>query len=161
MGLAEREGRGPMITYGTASEADLPAIVRLLDDDPLGAARERFQAPLPPAYAEAWRAIEAQPGNEVIVARDGGAVVGCLQLTMIPGLSLSGTTRGQIEGVRVDKRYRNRGVGEGLLRHAIDRCREAGCGLVQLTADRSRADARRLYERLGFVASHEGLKLKL
>ncbi len=149
-----------MIAFATATEADLPAVVRLLADDPLGANREQYADPLPKVYLDAWRAMAAQSGNELIVARDGGQVVGCLQLILIPGVSLSGTLRGQIEGVRVDKLWRSKGVGEGLLRHAIERCREAGCGLVQLTADKSRADALRFYERLGFVASHEGLKLK-
>jgi ribosomal protein S18 acetylase RimI-like enzyme len=150
-----------MIEFRTATEADLPAIVRLLADDPLGATRERDEAPLPEAYVEAFEAIRAQTGNEIIVAVDGGAVVGCLQFTVIPGLARLGMRRGQIEGVRVDKRYRSKGVGEILFRHAIERARDAGCGLVQLTTDKSRPDALRFYERLGFVASHEGMKLVL
>ena len=150
-----------MITFGPASEVDLPGIVRLLADDPLGATRERDQDPLPQAYVDAFRAIDAQAGNEIIVAVDEGRIVGCLQLTMIPGLARLGMKRGQIEGVRVDRRYRGKGVGEGLLRHAIERCRREGCGLVQLTTDKSRSEAHRFYERLGFVASHEGLKLSL
>jgi len=150
-----------MIEFRTASAADLPAIVRLLADDPLGATRERDEEPLPQAYLEAFASIQAQTGNELIVAVDGGEVIGCLQLTVVPGLSRLGMKRGQIEGVRVDRRHRGKGLGEAILRHAIARAREAGCGLVQLTTDKSRPDALRFYERLGFVASHEGLKLSL
>jgi ribosomal protein S18 acetylase RimI-like enzyme len=150
-----------MIVFRTASEADLPAIVRLLADDPLGATRERDVEPLPQAYRDAFDSIQAQTGNEIILAVDGGEVIGCLQFTVIPGLSRLGARRGQIEGVRVDRRYRGRRVGEILFRRAIERARETGCGLLQLTTDKARPDARRFYERLGFVASHEGMKLAL
>jgi len=150
-----------MIAFRTATEADLPATVRLLADDPLGATRERDEEPLPQAYRDAFEAIQAQSGNEIILAVDGAEVIGCLQFTVIPGLSRLGMTRGQIEGVRVDKRYRGRRVGEILFRRAIERARETGCGLLQLTTDKTRPDARRFYERLGFVASHEGMKLAL
>ncbi len=149
------------VAVRTATAADLPAIVRLLADDPLGATRECFEEPLPQAYVESFDAIEAQNGNEILVAESDGAVVGCLQLTVIPGLARLGMSRGQIEGVRVDQACRGRGVGEALFQHAIERARAAGCGLVQLTTDKSRPDAHRFYERLGFVASHEGMKLAL
>ncbi len=150
-----------MTTFRPATEADLPAIVRLLADDPLGATRERFEAPLPEAYGEAFAAIQAQAGNRILVALQDGRVVGCLQLTIIPGLARLGMARGQIEAVRVDETARGQGLGEALFRHAIDEARAAGCGLVQLTTDKTRPDAHRFYERLGFVASHEGMKLKL
>ncbi len=150
-----------MVAIRSATAADLTAIVRLLADDPLGAAREKFDEPLPEAYLEAFRAIEAQGGNEILVAESDGKVVGCLQFTVIPGLARLGMSRGQIEGVRVDRAWRGQGVGEALFRHAIERARAAGCGLVQLTTDKSRPDAHRFYERLGFVASHEGMKLVL
>ncbi len=150
-----------MIGFRTATEADLPAIVRLLADDPIGAARERDEDPLPRAYRDAFDSIQGQTGNEIILAVDGAEVIGCLQFTVIPGLSRLGARRGQIEGVRVDKRYRGRRVGEILFRRAIERARETGCGLLQLTTDKARPDARRFYERLGFVASHEGMKLPL
>jgi len=149
-----------------ANSAELPEIVRLLADDPLGAQRERFENPLPPAYTEAFGAIARQHGNQVLVAVEVGPggndrVVGCLQLTFIPGLARLGTTRAQIDSVRVDTRHRGQGIGEALTRTAIDLAREAGCGLVQLTTDKSRRDAHRFYERLGFIASHEGMKLTL
>ncbi len=150
-----------MIELRTARVVDLPAIVRLLADDPLGARRERVEDPLPQAYREAFDSIQAQTGNEIIVAVDGGEVIGCLHITIIPGLSRLGMSRGQIESVRVDRRHRGKGVGEALLRQAIARAREAGCGLVQLTTDKARSDALRFYQRLGFVASHEGMKLAI
>ncbi|HET9985016.1 MAG TPA: GNAT family N-acetyltransferase [Longimicrobiales bacterium] len=145
-----------------ARREDLRAIVALLADDRLGATREEATDPLPAAYGEAFDAIVAQGGNEVLVAEDeAGRVVGCLQLMVLPGLSRRGMTRGLIEGVRVASELRGRGIGERLVRDAIERARAAGCGLVQLTSDRSRADAHRFYERLGFTASHVGMKLEL
>lgn len=103
----------------------------------------------------------ATDGNRVLVAVEGDAVLGCLQLTIIPGLSRRGTCRGQIEGVRVAHAARGKGIGELLLKDAIARARAAGCGLVQLTTDKARGDAHRFYLRHGFVASHEGMKLEL
>ena len=150
-----------MTEFRAATEEDLPAIVRLLADDPLGATRERDETPLPEAYRAAFRAIEAQAGNSVILAVETGEVVGCLQFTAIPGLARLGMKRGQIEAVRIDRRHRGKGLGDALFRHAIELARWEGCGLVQLTTDKSRADAHRFYERLGFTASHEGMKLSL
>lgn len=144
-----------------ARRADVPAIVRLLADDPIGSLREQPGEPLAQAYWDAFDAIEAQRGNEVLVAEVAGEVAGCLQLTVIPGLSRTGMTRGQLEGVRVSARHRGRGIGELLVRAAVDRARGQGCRLVQLTTDRTRADAQRFYERLGFEASHIGMKLVL
>jgi len=144
-----------------ATSDDLPAIVRMLADDPLGRTRERYAEPLPEAYRLAFAEVEAQKGNEILVAEIEGRVVGCLQLTLIPGLTRLGMSRAQIEGVRVDEARRGERIGERLFLAAIERAREAGCGLVQLTTDASRPDAHRFYERLGFVASHVGMKLSL
>jgi ribosomal protein S18 acetylase RimI-like enzyme len=150
---------GPSIRH--ARRDDVPAIVALLADDPLGRARESHAGPLPEAYWRAFDEIAAQKGNVLLVAERDGAAVGCLQLTVIPGLSRRGMRRGQIEAVRVGAGERGRGLGERLVRHAIELARREGCGLVQLTSDMSRADAHRFYERLGFVASHLGMKLAL
>ncbi|HMS02331.1 MAG TPA: GNAT family N-acetyltransferase, partial [Gemmatimonadaceae bacterium] len=140
------------IIIRSARADDLSAVVRLLADDPLGATRETWADPLPTPYVEAFAAMERQGGNELLVALDGELVVGCLQLTCIPGISRRGAMRAQIEGVRVAASHRGRGLGEAMVRDAIERARAAGCVLVQLTSDASRADARRFYERLGFVA---------
>lgn len=147
--------------FRKAIRSDLPAIVAMLADDELGAARERFEEPLPPAYLDAFAAMGRQEGNDIILAVDDGVVVGCLQLTLIAGLSRLGMTRAQIEGVRVDRRHRGKGVGEKLVNHAVALARRKGCGLVQLTTDKARPDAHRFYEALGFVPSHSGMKLSL
>ncbi len=143
-----------MIRVATA--ADLPALEHLLADDVLGAGRE---APGDPAYRAAFAAMSAQDGNIVLVAEEAGRVIGCLQLTLIPGLARRGMLRGQIEGVRIDAEARGRGIGQALVKAAIDRAREAGAGLVQLTTDTTRKEAHVFYERLGFVPSHIGMKL--
>ena len=149
------------VTIREADETDLEAIVAMLADDPLGKTRERFETPLPEAYRAAFRAIRAQAGNGVLVAVREGRVVGCLQLTVIPGLSRLGMSRAQIEGVRIASSERGRRIGERLVEEAVTRARAAGCGLIQLTTDATRADAHRFYERLGFTASHVGMKLAL
>ncbi|HWA39651.1 MAG TPA: GNAT family N-acetyltransferase [Burkholderiales bacterium] len=144
-----------------AARSDVPALVALLADDVLGAQRERNEDPVPRCYYEAFDAIAADANHELLVAEVEGRIVATLQLTFLPGLSRQGLWRAQIEGVRVSSRERGRRIGELLVRHAIERAREEGCGLVQLTSDKRRKDAVRFYERLGFVASHEGMKLAL
>ena len=147
------------IAIRPAARDDILAIVALLADDPLGRTRED-PGDLA-AYLAAFDDIAAQHGNSVLVAEQEGHVIGCLQLTVIPGLARHGAKRGQIEGVRVSAACRGLGIGERLIRHAIEASRAAGCTLVQLTSDKSRPDAHRFYERLGFVASHAGFKLSL
>jgi ribosomal protein S18 acetylase RimI-like enzyme len=151
----------PAIAFRLADAMDLPAIVRLLADDPLGAGREQYADPLPDDYLRAFAAMQAQPGNDLLLATLDGAVVGCLQLTIIPGLSRRGATRAQIEGVRIDASRRGARIGEALVTEAIARAERAGCALVQLTTDVTREEARRFYERLGFVPSHIGMKRAL
>ena len=145
-------------TIRQAALRDLPAIVALLADDVLGQARE---APGDPCYAEAFAAIERDPNQFLAVVDDGGEVVGCLQLSFIPGLSLKGMWRGQIESVRIASSRRGQGLGHIMIEWAVGECRRRGCGLVQLTMHKSRDDTLRFYQSLGFVASHEGLKLTL
>ncbi|UVS81166.1 GNAT family N-acetyltransferase [Actinokineospora sp. UTMC 2448] len=142
----------------TAGAADVPAIVALLADDPLGAARER---PGDPRYAAAFAEIAADPNQVLVVAERGGEVVGTLQLTFTPGLSRLAALRATIEGVRVRSDQRGAGLGQELVEWAVERARERSAALVQLTTDRSRPDAHRFYERLGFVPSHVGMKLDL
>ncbi len=141
-----------------AAADDVPAIVALLTDDPLGAAREGAD---PAAYATAFAAVDADPAHLLVVADDGGSVVGTLQLSFLPGLSRGGALRAQVEGVRVAAAARGRGLGEAMLRWCAEESRRRGAGLVQLTTDARRPDARRFYERLGYVASHVGMKLEL
>ena len=149
------------LTIRRATRGDVPAIVRLLADDPLGQRRERYEEPLPEGYYAAFEAIDNDPHNELVVVEARGEVVGTLQLTLLPYLTYQGGTRAQIEAVRVDRRYRSHGVGQRLFEWAIDRARAAGCHLVQLTTNASRDDAHRFYTRLGFVSSQVGMKLDL
>ncbi|HJQ59245.1 MAG TPA: GNAT family N-acetyltransferase [Vineibacter sp.] len=147
--------------FRPAREADLAAIVGLLADDELGQGREDPRLPLAAAYHDAFRAIAADPYQLLAVATRGNEVIGTLQLTFIPGIARMGTWRGQIEAVRIAAQHRGSGLGERMFAWAIAQCRARGCGLVQLTTDRTRPDAHRFYEKLGFVASHVGYKLQL
>jgi GNAT superfamily N-acetyltransferase len=147
--------------FRAATVDDLPAILALLVDDALGRLREDLGTQTNPRYLEAFAAIERDPNQLLAVADQDGLVVGCLQLTFIPGLSRRGMWRGQIEAVRVAASPRGSGVGRAMMLWAIEHCRARGCGLVQLTTDKRRADAHRFYAGLGFEASHEGMKLTL
>ncbi|WP_211844028.1 GNAT family N-acetyltransferase [Neoroseomonas oryzicola] len=144
--------------FRRATAADVPAIVAMLADDVLGAAREK---PGDAAYDAAFAAIAADANQLLAVVEIDGRVAGCLQLSFIPGLSHRGMWRGQIESVRIAAEARGGGLGRRMFEWAIEQCRDRGCGIVQLTTDKARGDARRFYESLGFVASHEGMKLKL
>ncbi len=149
------------VIFRRATRDDLPAIVVLLATDDLGKGREDASMPLAQPYLDAFVAIEADKNQLLSVAEDGGTVVGTLMLTFIPGLSRMGAWRGQIEAVRIAQSHRGAGLGEQFFKWAIERCRERGCSLVQLTTDKTRADAHRFYDKLGFTASHEGYKLTL
>ncbi len=149
------------IAFRRATRGDLPAIIALLADDPLGAAREDPADPPNPRYVDAFDAIDRDPNQYLAVVTAGEAVIGCLQLSFVPGLSRLGLWRGQIESVRIAAAHRGGGLGRRMFEWAIDECRQRGCGLVQLTTDKTRADALRFYESLGFRASHEGMKLAL
>ncbi|MGC0204892.1 N-acetyltransferase family protein [Streptomyces levis] len=143
----------------TAVTDDVPAIVAMLADDPLGAQRESPDDLTP--YVTALERLSSDPNQRLVVAVREGRVVGTLQLTFIPGLSRRGATRSLIEGVRIHAEERGSGLGSRLIEWAIDESRKEGCQLVQLTTDKSRTDAHRFYERLGFTASHTGFKLQL
>ncbi|MGW0765927.1 N-acetyltransferase family protein [Streptomyces sp. NPDC002676] len=143
----------------TATADDLPAIVALLADDPLGAQRESLEDLTP--YRTALIRLESDPNQHLVVAVREGRVVGTLQLTIIPGLSRKGATRSIIEGVRIHADERGSGLGTQFIEWAIEESRRLDCQLVQLTSDSSRTDAHRFYERLGFTASHVGFKLQL
>jgi GNAT superfamily N-acetyltransferase len=138
---------------------DVPAIVAMLADDSLGAQRESPDDLAP--YLTALERLSADPNQRVVVAVRQGRVVGTLQLTIIPGLSRRGATRSIIEGVRIHADERGSGLGTQLIEWAIEASRDQGCQLVQLTSDRTRTDAHRFYERLGFTPSHTGFKLQL
>jgi GNAT superfamily N-acetyltransferase len=149
------------IIFRTALLADVPAIVGLLADDELGSQRETVSSPLDERYVAAFKAIENDPNQRLVVAVDGEAVIGTLQISFIPGIARRGGWRGQIEAVRIAAPFRSTGIGRQLFEWAISECKSRGCQLVQLTTDKGRSDAHRFYEKLGFVASHEGYKLIL
>jgi GNAT superfamily N-acetyltransferase len=144
-----------------ARREDIRAIVEVLADDRLGQEREDLSEPLNPAYLAAFEAIEASANELLVVADLDGRVVGCMQITFLPGLSRKGMWRGQIESVRVDSSMRGTGLGRRMMGWALEECRRRKCGLVQLTSDRSRTDAHRFYENLGFEMSHVGMKIIL
>lgn len=157
--LARLSAGGAEYLVRRAVAGDVPQIVALIGDDQIGAGRDGGN--LAP-YVRAFAAIDADPAQLLAVAADrSGGVVATLQLTVIPGLARRGTLRAQIEAVRVARVLRGQGLGTSLLEWAVREAAERGCGLVQLTSDKRRAEAHRLYERLGFVASHEGFKLRL
>lgn len=149
------------LIFRRATPEDLQAIIALLADDALGRAREDASSPLNTRYLDAFAAIERDANQMLVVVEAGAAIVGCLQLSFIPGLSRRGAWRGQIESVRIASAMRGGGLGRTMFEWAIARCREHGCDLVQLTTDKARPDARRFYESLGFKATHEGMKLPL
>jgi len=143
-----------------AVAADVATIVALLAADQLGATRDSANDLAP--YDTAFRAIDTDPAQQLLVATDAdGAVVATMQLTVIPGLARRGALRMQIEAVRVHESHRSTGLGAAMMRWAVDDARLRGCALVQLTSDKTRTDAHRFYERLGFTPSHEGFKLLL
>ena len=148
-------------TYREATEADLPFLDALIAADEVAATRDALLPDNDAQQLEAMRAIAGDPNNELWIVELDGAPVATFQLSYLPGVSRKGAWRGQIESVRVAPELRGKGVGEAMMRWAIARCRERGCGLVQLTSDVRRPAAHRFYERLGFAATHAGFKLRL
>jgi len=148
------------ITIRRARRDDVGVIVAMLADDPLGSGRERLEDPLPPCYFRAFDALEHDSHIHLVVAEDGGAVVGCLQLCILPGLSSQGASRGLIEDVRVATQCRSRGIGEQLVQWAIVEARGKGCKMIELFTHKTRVDAQRFYARLGFAPSHAGMTLR-
>jgi ribosomal protein S18 acetylase RimI-like enzyme len=148
------------VTIRRARRDDVSAIVAMLADDPLGSGRERIEDPLPACYFRAFEAVERDPNIQLVVAEEGGAVVGCLQLCILPGLSSQGASRALIEDVRVAGHRRSRGIGEQLVRWAVGQARDSGCKLVELLTHHTRVDAQRFYKRLSFAPSHVGMTLR-
>ncbi|WP_433891924.1 N-acetyltransferase family protein [Streptomyces sp. CA-111067] len=148
--------------FRLATRRDLPAMVALLSNPDEDVLVDPLTVEVGEAYLRAFEAVDADPRNELLVLDEGdGTVLGCLQLTYIPGLGRRGIERALIEAVRVRADRRGAGLGRALLTEAIARARTRGCGLVQLTSGKRRTDAHRFYDALGFVASHEGFKLPL
>ena len=159
--MMHRQPEQPVVTIRRATRDDVAHIVRLLADDALGQLREAYAEPLPNAYYAAFARIDADQQHQLVVAEAGHNVIGTLHLTFLPSLSFQGGTRAQIESVRVDQAFRNQGIGQALVRWAIEQARQAQCHVVQLTTHATRQDAHRFYTRLGFTPSHIGMKLQL
>jgi GNAT superfamily N-acetyltransferase len=149
------------LTFRTATRGDLSGIIALIADDQLGQTRDDASLPLDQRYIDGFAAIERDPNQMLVAVEEDGALIGCMQLTFIPGVSRRGAWRGHIESVRVARSKRGGGTGTAMFEWAIAECRRRGCSLVQLFTDKSRKDAHRFYERFGFKASHEGMKLSL
>jgi GNAT superfamily N-acetyltransferase len=150
-----------VIIFRLATRADLPSIVRMLADDKLGSQRERIESPLSESYYSAFEQIDHDPNHELIVAERNGEVIGTLHLMFLPSISFQGGLRAQVESVRVDKQFQSQGVGSEMMKWAMERARQRGAHVVQLTSHQSRLDAHRFYERLGFEGSHLGMKISL
>jgi ribosomal protein S18 acetylase RimI-like enzyme len=148
------------ITLRPARRNDVAAIIGMLADDHLGRARERLEEPLPKLYYDAFARLSSDPNIQLMVAEEGGNVVGCLQLCILPGLSSQGASRGVIEDVRVASDRRSRGIGEQLVQWAVGEAKARGCRLVELLTHHTRVDAQRFYERLGFAKSHVGMTIR-
>jgi GNAT superfamily N-acetyltransferase len=144
----------------TATRDDLPALVALFAEDDLGTGGDDAAAELGP-YLRAFEAITADPAHLLVAVESAGAVVGTLQLTVLPGLARHGALRGQLEGVHVRSDQQGTGIGSAMVRWAVEEARRRGCAMVQLTSQQRRTDAHRFYLRLGFTASHTGFKLYL
>jgi GNAT superfamily N-acetyltransferase len=146
-------------TFRSARREDVPAIARLLADDALGAAREDPSDPAP--YFAAFDRIDADPRNLLAVAEIDGGVLACLQMTFIPGLSNRGAEFALVQAVRVDASLRGRGVGQAFMHWAMDQARARGCAAMELFTHHTRTDAQSFYDRLGFAASHVGMRRAL
>ena len=149
------------LSYRLATEADLAEIVALLSDDPLGAERENFQLPLPASYIQAFRLIASDKHQALTVVEFNAEIVATFQLSFIQYLTYQGGIRAQIEAVRVKADLRAKGIGKAIFQHAIQAAKSKGAHVLQLTTDKKRPEAKRFYASLGFVDSHEGMKLHL
>ena len=149
------------IIFRVATHTDVPSIVRLLADDELGSLREKYENPIPESYYSAYELVDKDPNHELIVAELDAKVIGTLHLMFLPSLSFQGGLRAQVESVHVDTRYQSQGIGSHMMKWAIKRAKLRAAHIVQLTTHKSRADAHRFYERLGFKGTHLGMKLSL
>lgn len=147
------------LTYRLATDLDLIDIIGLLADDKLGATRENFQVPLPAPYLQAFQRITADPYQELTVVEHNSEIIATFQLSFIQYLTYQGGIRAQIEAVRVKSTYRGQGIGKAVFQYAIKRAQIKGAHLIQLTTDKKRPEAKQFYESLGFIDSHEGMKL--
>lgn len=148
--------------FRKATLEDLPSIIAMFANDKLGKTRERYENPLPKVYIDAFKRIDEDKNQElIVVVNELNEIIGTLQLTFLQYLNRLGSLRAQIESVHIKQEYRGKGYGKTMFEWAINRAKQQGAVLIQLTSDKKRPEAIKFYERLGFTASHEGLKLQL
>ncbi len=149
-----------MIKFRKATHKDISLIVKMIANDVLGKTRENYQNPLPKQYIEAFKNIDADPNQELIVVENQiSEIIGTLQLSFIQYLTYQGGIRAQIEAVRIKEDQRGLGIGQLMFEWAINRAKQKGAHVLQLTTDKKRPEALKFYKKLGFKDSHEGLKL--
>jgi len=149
------------LKFRLAKKDDLIDIVRMLSDDTLGASREQFKPILSDNYLKAFENISTDPNQELTIVEMNGEKIGTFQLTFIQYLTHQGGLRAQIEAVRTSSNYRGKGIGTAVFKYIIERAKQKGCNMLQLTSDKQRSQAIKFYETVGFIASHEGMKLKI
>lgn len=149
------------INFRKAEPSDLPKIIALLADDPLGKSRETFTDPILPCYTEAFTKIQNDPNQALMVILQKEEIIATFQLTLLHYLNRMGSSRVLLESVHVKESARNKGVGNQIIQWSVSWAKAQGANILQLTSDKQRPDAIRFYERHGFVASHEGFKLHL
>lgn len=149
------------IKFRLAQSADLVDIVKMLSDDTIGVTREKFETPLSENYLRAFESIAKDSNQELTIVEMNGIKIGTFQLTFIQYLTHQGALRAQVEAVRIHAQYRGQGIGKIIFEYIIDRAKQKSCKMVQLTSDKQRPDAIRFYEKMGFISTHEGMKLKL
>lgn len=148
------------MNFRKATQQDVPSIVQMIANDDLGKTRENYQIPLPQEYFEAFTAINADPNQELIVVENNDSeIIGTLQLSFIQYLTYQGGIRAQIEAVRIREDQRGKGIGQKMFEWTIERAKQKRAHVLQLTTDKKRSETKRFYEKLGFIASHEGMKL--
>lgn len=149
------------IVFRSATRADVDSLVAMLADDEIGKTRENYASPLPECYYTAFAAIDEDTNNHLVVVETENKIIGMMQITYLPYLTHQGSWRSLIEGVRISRDYRGAGIGQLMFEWAIEQARKKGCYQVQLTSDKKRERAIHFYKKLGFVETHEGMKLNL
>jgi len=149
------------LTYRKAKIEDVKAIIALLVEDELGSSRENAAEKIDPKYIEAFHKIDSDPNQFLMVVNLDDEIVGTCHLTIMPSLTFTGSTRMQIEAVRVSEKHRGNKIGEWMIDTSIEYARSQGVKIIQLTTNKKRDRAKKFYEKVGFTATHEGMKLYL
>lgn len=147
------------LSHRKATINDLNTIISLLMEDELGLTRESSSQEMTQKYIDAFHKIDADQNQYLMVVESGKEIIGTCHLTIMPSLTFIGSTRMQIEAVRVLQKYRGNGIGKWMINTAIEYGKSKGASIIQLTTNKSRARAKNFYESIGFEASNEGMKM--